>query len=789
VALSKWLSFLLLFPSLLLSLELSVQSGKDASQSFSVITLKEKFPFICESIKNDFDETYEIVCAFERRPSELFKPLNNNFFQIRAETRGKNYFIIVKPHHKMQLFPILFDLTKDKEIYEVETDRSKQWTIVGYKESLPILRHERVPAQGFNFPVTFERMATPYVGGLDIHGNPVHMTRVRDVSDYITLKRYYKLKNYAESLELSRSIMEAYPQTVFKSELMVYEIRSLHKLGNYEDLITVAKKFLRNYASDENVPEILAYTANAYAQNGMYTDADYFFDRLFMEHDESPYSKLGLIYKADQTADAGNSKKALEFYNRALLETKDRDIAAQAAFKIASYYVEYGHAGKAEAYARKIVDGYPEYFGEDIEKSLEMMNTFGERGEYQIAADMALIMQNIMQRGQVGYEQLYKDRGIWLGETENKAEALEAMNLYLSKYQYGEFREEVIRAKDALFFDGDDKNASTRLTEYDALIEQYGQDAIGKKALYKKAELLYGEQKYLNVLDMRSQLEQLDETLYPNTGELITNSAIGLMEQALEKDACTDVVSLSQEYNVTLSSKWDAGIFKCSFESGEYDLAKSTASGYLKSKDIDSRMAWLERYIKADFAIGNYQDVINASNELLTLNDVEKRGYRNIHRIRFDAFDRLGQNEGMLKEITAIENAYGLEFDDIERYTKMLAVAQDRKDDGMIITYAQKVVDLQTKTKTRTQSPYIEFTLAQAQINLGQHENALATVRKLNAFELSDEQRARQKYLTGSLLQKLGRNDEAKAAYQASIDAGETSAWGKLSVDAMNLLK
>ena len=786
---SKWLSFLLLLPSLLLSLEVSVQSGKDASQSFSVITLKENFPFICESIKNDFDETYEIVCAFERRPSELFKPLNNNFFKIRAETRGKHYFIIVTPHHKMQLFPVLFDLTKEKEIYEVETDRSQQWTIIGYTDTLPILRHEPMPAQGFNFPVTFERMATPYVGGLDIQGNPVHMTRVRDVSDYITLKRYYKLKNYTESLELSRSIMEAYPETVFKSELLVYEIRSLHKLGNYEDLITVAKKFLRNYASDENVPEILAYTANAYSQNGMYTDADYFFDRLFTEHAESPFADLGLIYKADQTADAGNSKKALEFYNRALLETTDRNIAAQAAFKIASYYVEYGHAAKAEAYARKIVEGYPAYFGEAIEQSIEMMNAFGERGEYQMAADMAGILQNIMQRGQVGYEQLYKDRGIWLGETEKKSEALDAMNLYLSKYQYGEFREEVIRAKDALFFDGGDKNASTRLAEYDALIEQYGQDAIGKKAVYKKAELLYDEHHYLDVLDMRSQLEQLDGTLYPDTERLITGSAIGLMEQALEKDACTDVVSLSQEFNVTLSSKWDAGIYKCSFESGEYDLAKATASGYLKSSDIGSRMVWLDRYIRADFAMGNYQDVINASSELLTLSDIEKREYRDMHRIRFDAFDRMGQSEGMLKEISAIEEAYGTAFDDIERYTKMLAVAQDRKDDAMIITYARKVVDLQARTKTRTQSPYIEFTLAQAQINLGQNENALATVRQLDDFGLGSEQRARQKYLTGSLLQKLGRDEAARTAYQASIDADETSAWGKLSKDAMSLLE
>ncbi len=786
---SKWLSFLIFLPSILFSLELSVQTGKDSAQYFSVINIKEEFPFICESVKNDFDETREIICAFDKRPSELFRPLNNNFFEIKAETRGKNYFIIIRPHHKMKLFPILFDLTKDTEIYQVDAQQSKKWTVIGYKDTLPLLRHVKTPPQGFNFPVTYERLSTPYVGGLDIHGNPVHMTRVRDVSDYITLKRYYKLKNYEQALELSRSIVETYPDTVFKSELMVYEMRCLHKLGNHEDLITVSKQFLRNYSSDENVPEILAYTANAYANNGMYTDADYFFDRLFTEHEKDRFAKLGLIYKADQQIDSGNSKKALEFYEKAMLETSDRKIAAEAAFKIAMYHIEYGRAGRAKQYAEKILRGLPEYLLENLDKSIQMTNEFGQRGEYAIAAEMAKILIDNMERSYIGYEALYKNRGIWLGETDAKKEALEAMNLYLTKYQFGDYREEVIRAKDSLFFDGDDKNTSARLAEYDELIKQYGQDAIGKKALYKKAELLFENKQYMDVLDMRDALEQLDDTLYPGRDDLIENAAIGMMEKSLEQDACTDVVSLSQEYNVTLSSKWDAGIFKCAFESGEYGLAKSMAQPYLKARSLDERMKWLERYIKADFAIGNYLDVINASNELLALDNVEKKGYSDIHRIRFDAYSRLDDGQGMLKEIVEIEKAFGLDFDDIERYTKMLSIAQDKKDDAMIITYAKKVMALQTKTKTRTQSPYIEFTLTQAHTNLQQHQYALNTLRTLNDLELNDEKRARQKYLEGSLLQKLGRKEEARNAYQASIDTNSSTAWSKLSQDAMSLLQ
>jgi tetratricopeptide (TPR) repeat protein len=98
------------------------------------------------------------------------------------------------------------------------------------------------------------------------------------------------------------------------------------------------------------------------------------------------------------------------------------------------------------------------------------------------------------------------------------------------------------------------------------------------------------------------------------------------------------------------------------------------------------------------------------------------------------------------------------------------------------------VVALQERTKTYTQSPYIEFTLGQSYQNLGRDGDALEILKSLNGRKLDKEKRARQQYLIGSLSQRLGRKAEARTAFNASIKTDPTSAWGKLAKDALGLL-
>jgi len=134
-----------------------------------------------------------------------------------------------------------------------------------------------------------------------------------------------------------------------------------------------------------------------------------------------------------------------------------------------------------------------------------------------------------------------------------------------------------------------------------------------------------------------------------------------------------------------------------------------------------------------------------------------------------------------------IEDAYPNDFKDIERYTQMVSLGLKRKDEAMVQTYSRKVMALQVRTKTYTQSPYIEFTLAQSYQNLGKDTEALKVLKTLNTRKMTNEKRARQQYLIGAIEQKAGRKREARDAFNASIKADKNSAWGKLANDALAL--
>jgi tetratricopeptide (TPR) repeat protein len=785
---SKWLSLLLVCSSLF-GLELTVNGGKEEGKPFSTIHLKHSEPFLCEAQRNDFDQTSQVVCAFNKRPSQEFSPLSNNFFSISSETRGKNYFIIIKPYAKMELFPVTFDLHKDKQLFDAPAKTATHWAVVGFTETMPLLRREPYSPTSINFPVTFSHDTMPYVGGLDIKGNPIKISRVRDVSDYIAIKRFYKSKHYEKALELIDVTLESYPDSIFRSELLLYQMRCYHQLDNPEGLLEISKSFLRVYSSDENVPEVLAYTANAYSQIGLYTDADYFFDRLFTEHEGTRFANLGKIYKAQQLADAGNSKKALIYYEEALNEAKDVQIAAEAAFKMTEYYIEHGKADLAAQYVSKIIEGHPTYLNEHFLASRELGFAFAGRERFDTAAAIFGVLMTDMNAGHEFYESMLKDRGVWLARTEAKEEAATVLDRYLKQYQYGEFSEEVKKAKDALFFDLPDQNASQKLATYENLQTEYADDPIAEKALYKKAQLLLESERYREVLDMNASLALLDEGIYPDARNLVSDAAKALMQNSLEAKRCMEVINLSETYNIELSENWDEGVYECAYYAGNFAKAKSIAVPYIKSKDVAKRMAWLYRYIRADFATGNYEEVAAAADELITLAQMEKSdAFNEVYRLRFDALQRMGERDGMINAIADIEKVYGLDFKDIERYTQMVTLAKERNESAMVEVYAAKVIALQERTNSYSQSPYIEFTLAQALMDMQKNQKAYETVASLDERSLTDAQRARAKYLEGSLLQKLGRNDDAKAAYEAGVAADAESAWGRLARDALALM-
>lgn len=782
----KWILLTFLLTNAF-ALEISIDSAKDNFIKYATLDIRDKDPFTCKEIKNDFDVVQKVACTFAKRPLKKLQHIQNDFFQVDTTYNNGKFIVIIKPFYKIKLIPEIFDLTKDNEVFTADVKSSNHWSVLGYKKKFPLFKKEDTSPIAINFPFYLDKDKLPYVGSLDIEGNPVHIKNIEDVKEYLKVKKYYKNKEYDSCLETIDDILNNYPNTLFKAELLYYKIKVYTQIKDWDNVVSNAKEFLREYSSDENIAEILSLIARAYDKLEQNSDADYFYDRLFTEHPHSKFTQWGYIYKGEMFEESGGIKKAVQYYNKALYETKDIEVAASAAYHLASLYLSY-NPKKASQYAIKIVEAKPDYFMKDFKASQKMMEEFANQGYYQTAAAIADAMLQQIDATYDEYEELLKDKALWLAKTKEKQKALKAINEYLKKFPDGDYVDAVKRAKDALFFEVSDLNTTAKLAEFDKLIQEYQNDSIGERALYEKAKLLLKIKKYSEVLALKKELESLDESKFKDVQQIIQDAAIGEMQESLRNKNCQQVLVISNEYNVTLSDKWDDGIYECAMKGGDFQLSKSIALKNLKSKSLDQRKKWLYRYIKVDFATGNYSDVLDAAKDLITLiKDDKNSKYKEVYRYLFDTYERLEKKDKMIDAMAKIEEVFGLDDKDIERYVSMVTLGSERHDDNMIIKYAKKVMQIQQKTDSHAQSPYVEFALYQAYMDKKEYNRALKVIQSLDKVKLSPTSRARQKYLLGSVLSKLWRDDAAKKAYKEAIKADPKSSWANLAKSALEL--
>lgn len=787
---SKIILFSLLLASLislkLSALEISLSGALQNHQKFSILHIKDKDKFLCQKIKDSFDVTIKVICAFSTMPHQKINKIQNDFFEIDTQVKNKTFFVIIKPFKKIKLEAIVFDLTKDSTVFTANVKLSKHWMITGYIKNLPFSKEEKYPSSAINFPILLDKNMLPYVGGLDIKGRPVKIEQVGDVKDYIKIKRLFKEEKYERCFDLVEDSLYEYPDTLFKPELFYYKMKLLREMKYYDSMVDLSKIYLREYSSNDNVAEIISLTALAYAKLGQKADAEYFFDRLFDEHMETKYAKWGLIYKGELIEGSGDNLKAINYYQKALRQTNDIDVAAMAAFKIATYKIHYGDKISAASYIAKIIKAKPEFFVSEYYTSKEVMNQFVDEGDYFSASRIAEALLIDIDKEEYDAEIFLKDAGIWLSKTGEKLEALALLNRYLKEFDEGTYESDVLIAKDSLFFDVNiDENTSAKLIHFDELIITYADDIIGNRAIYEKAKLLFANARFRDVLEFENDLLALDEKKYMDIHSIIHDSAVGLMKESLKKRECNQVLATSNEYNISLSDEWDDGVYECSMKGADYLLARATAKKNLNSKNLEHRKKWLYRYIKIDFATGNYSDVIDASNELITLiQDDKDSRYLDVYRYIFDTHQRLESSRDMIKSIISLQKVFGIDYKDIERYVAVMSVGSQIKDDNIVIKYAKDVMGIQEKSSAYTQSPFVEFSIFAAYMMKEDYNKALNVMESLNLIKLNVKYKARQQYLLGSVYIKLWRDKEAVLAFEEVVKLDPSSSWASLAKDA-----
>ena len=763
-----------------------MNAGKNAGENYSTIHIRENIDFRCVYEKNDIDEITQVQCIFPREPKEKFEKIETDFFVIDSFAKNKKYYVRIIPRQKIELIPIANKLYEQGKLRSAKSYKeAKHWLLIAYTNTLPHIKIDKTPLLGLNFPLMMEEIKMPSVGALDISGMPINLEQVQDVSDFMRIKSAYAAGNYKNLSADVDAMFKRFPNTIFRAELLLYKMRGFHQNNESEALLEVSKEFLREYSNDENVAEVIAYTAHAYSNVGLQADGSYFYERLFTEFPESKFAALGMIFLGDQFLQSGKLKEANFNFERALYMTKDVEVASMAAIRLAKISLDKGELERSGELYMKIIEGNAKYLLHDVSQNYDNARAFANRKHQKTAAAILSAIAKNLPSTDERLEVMLKDIGIWLSETDDKHKAYTALKAYQEKYgNNGEYNVEVQESLDSLFYTPEDANRSALMAEYENLEQKYANSEIGNKAALEKAKLFYDEKKYQDVIDMEGSGAENEVGYF----ELKNKAALALVLNTLEKGECAGAISLSQEHNISLDMKYDEGLYACAYQTGNYTLAKEIAARHLKDKD--KRLQWLYDYAKTLNATGEYEELVKVAGDVIILSDVDKTDkYDDILQDTFRAHERLKNTQGMIKTIKELEKRRGLDYDDIELYVSMVKLGLKERDEIIIETYAKKVMELQDKTSSYSQSPFVEFAALQVLKSHKKDKEQLALLNKLVKRDLSDKQKSRVQYMFGSLLMKEGKDKEAKASFEASIRADENSAWAGLSKDALELLE
>lgn len=770
---------LALLPLCAYALEISLDSAMQDANPYATLKIKDRDIFLCEAN----DESGEIVCAFSKKPSSEFRDLKSSFFELSFKSQNSNFFLIIKPHYKAKLIPMIFDLVSEDRTFDAKTNLSKEWVVVGYKEDLPLIKSQEKSQDSLAFPFEIDD-ELPFVDGLDFYGKPVFIESVADASELLELQDDFAKGRYEIALLRSDSLLRSYPSSLFLSEFLYYKIKALDKIENYEELVGSATRFIKEYSSDENLAEVLSLIGKAYTKMTQTTDAKYFFDRLFDEYPTSIYASWAYVYLARDSEANGYYAKAIEYYTKVLKQSSDVGVALEGAFGLAKNYANNSLGDEASSYVAKIYDAQRSFFAQNLSASLELMRDLARSEQYEASSQIATSLVEHLSPSDGSYEEVLRDSAMWQSKLKSKAKALEYINRYLELFDDGVYADELKSLKDELFFDiAEDMNESAKLAKYDELIDKYAGDLIASRAVYEKAKFLFANGHFDEVLALKDELRALDSGRFDGVEDLLSGSAVGSMESALAAKECKSVLSIALSYNIEISKEWGDGIFECALRANDYELARRVVEQNLDTKDLAIKKKWLFRYVKNEFARGNYDDALRASEDLVGLAS-EASEYDEIYRYRFDIFQRLEDRSSMVMAMQDIIAHFGTSYEDLPRYASLVSVGDAKNESALVIEYASKVQEIEKQSNPRLYSPQNEFMLYDAYMDLRRYEQAYETIKSLDGVELSGELRSRQKYLLGNALLKLWRDGEALRAYDEAMEADENSAWAKLAKKA-----
>ena len=796
----KFILIFLLASVQLLALEIVLNSGKESKINYAILHVMDVKPFSCQTLPDALDKKH-YICKISRPINKPIESKKMKLAEIDFYEKDGEFYVTIEPKVDSKLIPVEESLYTTTEILTKPKEKLyTHWTVL--LQDKPLYEEKNV-RDAIDFPVEFPKYQKPYIGALDLNGAPISYAQSKDIGLYLEIKQAYESGYYDSVVKDVKRVLTLYPNSIFRSELELYQMRAMDKILSAKgeektdnlpfdenDIITVGKRWAKEFASDENIPEVLMMMTKSYIKNSSKSDANYLIDILVSEHPDSLFTKRAILLYADNLFLKKEKDKAMNLYLDVLFSAQDLDIASEAAIRLSDHQMDAGKMKEAKEYLLKVLNVNAQFLLKDKDASYKLARRLFEHRLFDLAAKITdLLLENTPKKAD-NREMLLKESGDWHAKA-NEVEAAHARyQEYLADYKNsGEFVQEVTESLDELFFKLNENNETKLADYYDKLIEKYNNE-IGQKALLEKAKLLLKQQRYQEVLNLQKQLGNVPDRYEIKPDELIYEAAKALALGELQKDECQNVIGLIETYKLQIAEpEYEEKLFKCFMRVSRYDRAKDIAETHLKDAQLASRYAWSQKEVQVLFKMGKYQEALAFKEDLKTLSFSlrEKIGLETIRDLFFSLV-KLKNLEGAASLAESIKILYPDEASNLDIYYEIVKMANDAKNDLLVVTYAQACFEMQKKFNSNALTPALEFSYIDALKRLGRDEEALRIAESLLSQTLGSKDKIRLFYQAGELSLKMQDSSKAKSYFTQCVAINEASSWKSICQQNLDLL-
>ena len=211
----KYLIYLIFFLTHSFAAQLTLNRYEENNQSVDIYHLIDSNIISCQQ---EYGKGFEkiIRCSLSHAVQLDKNHRNDTYFEILFEKND----VIFKAKRYVKILPI-----DDKLIDKTVVTREKgyhHWVIIGSRYKPEIVEENK--RQKFNFPVKYAKKETPYIGALDLNGEPI---KNKKSAIYLSkIKKLYGQKKYETILKLIDQY-QSHDDNTFYSEIELYKLRAL----------------------------------------------------------------------------------------------------------------------------------------------------------------------------------------------------------------------------------------------------------------------------------------------------------------------------------------------------------------------------------------------------------------------------------------------------------------------------------------------------------------------------------------------------------------------------------